>query len=126
MQRSIQQGDNIVILLVRTFMEYASVICDRSRRIILGTWTFCSVCQHNYRTTNSETPMLQQLFQEFRAWKRRACIVASFTTLRIYTKLHDTNRISGGHHLIFLVALARAHEHQTSFFTDTIRIWNSL
>ena len=122
--------------LVRPLVEYASIIWDpfteaNRRKLEMVQRRAARMVFSDHRRTSSVSSMLQQLqwptLQERRAQARVTMM------FRIVHHLVDvpTNNLTPissarGHGLCFLVPFARTQCYQSSFYPDTIRLWNGL
>ena len=99
---------------------------ERVQRVAAARMVFS-----DHRANRGVTPMLQQLqwpdLYEHRAQAKCVRMYRIVYHLVNISSFHLTLTISlRGHSMKFLIPYARTSTYQKSFFTDTIRLWNSL
>ena len=124
--------------LVRPTLEYASSIWSASTKDSINKVEAVQrraarIATEDYQHTSSVTAMLQQLqwqtLQSRRAYAQTVmmyCIVYNLVDIPAEHHLNRTALWTRGHSLRYLVPHTRTTVYRTSFFPQTIRLWNQL
>jgi hypothetical protein len=124
--------------LVRPTLAYASSIWSASKKDSINKVEAVQrraamFATGDYQRTSSVTAMLQQLqwqsLQSRRAYAQTVmlyCIVYNLVDIPAEHHINRTSLRTRGHSLRFLVPHTRTTVYRTSFFPQTIRLWNQL